>query len=549
MYISSPPNWLSNTISDPRPIDIIICISVLYLLGSKAHRFFWPGPTLLSGPPAESWMFGVSRQLFEADDPALLFEEWAEKYGPAFRLPQALGSSRIVLCDPKAVAYFYGNEITDFRMRRVSKIFIERLFGRGLIWAEGDSHKRQRKALTPGFSNQAIRALTTVFFDSAFKLKTAWDATLDASSSGVALIDVQDWMNKVSLDTIGIAGFSHDFGTLVGQQSKVARIFDSFTKLSPKKPSFASALVPLLTPVLPLLARLPSSRLRVVIELNDAMEKISYDLLARTRVEKRANNAGEGKGPKSLIETLILAEDSQRELTLTESEVLAQMKTLILAGYETTSISLTWALINLCLHQDVQDALRAELSEINGDPTFDQLSASLPFLDAVTKETLRLHPPVPETIRMAAHDLVIPLSTPLTTPQGKVVDSIHVAKGTSVGAPIRLMNRSKALWGENAQEFIPSRWLSSEKDIPNKAKEIHGWAHILTFIDGPRTCLGRQFAVMEFKTVLATLIRHYEFKLPDGADTKFEQVVGILPRPKVKGEAGSRVPVLVKRVE
>jgi cytochrome P450 len=148
------------------------------------------------------------------------------------------------------------------------------------------------------------------------------------------------------------------------------------------------------------------------------------------------------------------------------------------------------------------------------------------------------------------------------------VDRIHVTAGTTVSAPIRLMNRSKAIWGEDAHEFIPARWMSSEVGIPDKAKEIHGYAHLLTFVDGPRTCLGKQFAITEFKVgssilaisgrvdltrciqvVLATLIRHYEFRLRDGADTKFEKVLGILFRPKIAGEEGSKVPILVKRVD
>ncbi|KAF8587462.1 cytochrome P450 [Ramaria rubella] len=513
----------------------------------RGALFSWiSASTKLLGPPSESWIFGVSKKVFEAKDSALLFEEWAEQYGSVFRIPEALGSSRIILCDPKAIAYFYTTGATSFKRRTLSKLVIERLFGQGLLSAEGDSHKRQRKALTPAFSTQAIRALTVVFFDSAFKVKAAWDDILDASISGSVLLNVQEWMNKVSLDSIGIAGFAHDFGTLRGQESKITQIFDSFTQVDPKASSFGFALLSILTPVLPLLEKIPTGRSRTVAELNDAIGQISHDLLERTRAEKM-NHPLEAKGPKSLIETLVLAKDAPRDM-LTESEVLAQMKTLLLAGYETTSIILTWALINLCLHPDTQDALRTELAESNTDPTFEQLSGSLPYLDAVIKETLRLHPADPETFKVATNDLVLPLNAPLTSLGGKLVDSIHVAKGTSVSVSIRLVNRSKAIWGEDAKEFKPSRWLYSESGISDKAKEIHGWAHILTFIDGPKACLGRQFAIMELKIVLSTLIRHYEFKLPNGVDTKFDEILGVLPRPRAVGEKGGNVPMLVKRI-
>ena len=103
------------------------------------------------------------------------------------------------------------------------------------------------------------------------------------------------------------------------------------------------------------------------------------------------------------------------------------------------------------------------------------------------------------SLGQAAHDDMIPLGTPIKTASGQTVDSIFVAKGSSILVPIRYMNRSKFLWGDDALEFKPSRWLSSESGIPDKAKEVHGWAHMLTFSDGPRTCLGRQFALTEFK--------------------------------------------------
>ena len=91
------------------------------------------------------------------------------------------------------------------------------------------------------------------------------------------------------------------------------------------------------------------------------------------------------------------------------------------------------------------------------------------------------------------------------TPYGEVVDRVQVAAGATVGAPIRLINRSKAIWGNDAHEFVPSRWMSSEASLPEKVKEIHGYSHILTFVDGQRTCLGKQFAILEFKVLSSTM--------------------------------------------
>jgi hypothetical protein len=130
--------------------------------------------------------------------------------------------------------------------------------------------------------------------------------------------------------------------------------------------------------------------------------------------------------------------------------------------------------------------------------------------------------------------------------------------------PGSAINRSSAIWGSNAKEFKPDRWLS-ENGISGKAKEVQGHRHLLTFVDGPRTCLGKDFAIAEFKvsdsnqpvwmlftaiqTVLSVLVKNFVFEMRDGPDTEIEVSRGILPRPRVVGEDGIGVPLRVRRYE
>lgn len=102
----------------------------------------------------------------------------------------------------------------------------------------------------------------------------------------------------------------------------------------------------------------------------------------------------------------------------------------------------------------------------------------------------------------ATEDDVIPLSQPVRTRSGKLVDSLTIAKGTLVAVSMESMNRSTAIWGEDAKVFRPSRWLEDprgQNGIPAKAREIQGHRHLLSFADGPRACLGKNFALAEFK--------------------------------------------------
>jgi cytochrome P450 len=80
---------------------------------------------------------------------------------------------------------------------------------------------------------------------------------------------------------------------------------------------------------------------------------------------------------------------------------------------------------------------------------------------------------------------VIPLYTPITLPNGEVTDKLVIAKGTTVGVHEQVLNRSRALWGDDAWEFKPERWLKPE-GLPSGAQEITGYRHLMTFLDGPK---------------------------------------------------------------
>ena len=177
-------------------------------------------------------------------------------------------------------------------------------------------------------------------------------------------------------------------------------------------------------------------------------------------------------------------------------------------------------MIELSRNQPFQIKLHEELTthfSAVGDPTYDQLTNSLPYLDAVVHEVLRFHPPVWQTVLVvrnfflsakcylliltldqAAEDDIIPLSAPLQTADNKIVDRVSIAAGQTVAVPIRTINRSTSIWGADAKEFKPQRWLE-EGGPQGKAKEVQGYRHLLTFVDGPRACLGRGFALAEFK--------------------------------------------------
>ncbi|KIM65584.1 hypothetical protein SCLCIDRAFT_439847 [Scleroderma citrinum Foug A] len=489
--------------------------------------------TRLLGPPSPSFLYGVAKDTMESSDPGSIYEEWMDEYGVAFEVPAALGRKTIMLLDPKALQHYYVRETWTYTALPSARAALHRTTGKSVLWSIGEDHR----------SHAAIRKLTPIYFDCAYKTKAAWESIIDSGNGDSAIIEVQSWMSHITLDTIGLAGFSHDFGSLEGKTTSVVAVLDTLGS-SPSR-SVINASFFVLSQVFTALVYFPTKRNVLMQEIQQELSKISEQLLDKRRKEKEAGIV-DGKAEKSVIGLLLKAEDAGADFHMSHEEITAQMKILLLAGYETTSTVLSWALLELARNPAIQTKLREELLAFSGEPTYDQLTNNLPYLDAVVHETLRVDSPITELTRIATEDDVIPLSEPVRTRSGDLVDSISVAKGTRIGISVACMNRSAAIWGADAKEFRPERWLDKD-GLPKKAQEIQGHRHLLTFSDGPRACLGKGFALAELKAVLSVLVKAFVFEMRDGPNTKVELGRGILPRPKIAGEVGTKLPLRVKR--
>lgn len=163
----------------------------------------------------------------------------------------------------------------------------------------------------------------------------------------------------------------------------------------------------------------------------------------------------------------------------------------------------------LASHPTIQARLRAEIhSKIPSlssapDPTFDLASTleSLPLLNAVCLETLRLYPTVPVSLRVANKDTSI----------GKH----FVPKGTSAYVVPWAINRAEKYWGPNATEFVPERWIDEKTGRANNTGGAVSNYNILTFLHGPRSCIGKDFAKAELKCLVAVFCGAFEIEMAD----------------------------------
>ncbi|KAI6037504.1 cytochrome P450 [Pisolithus marmoratus] len=491
--------------------------------------------TKLRGPKGTSLLLGVGKELFESVETGAMFEEWSKEYGVAYEIPLICGQKRIILCDPKAAAYLLSKDTWSYTGTPGLKEHMVRTIGKGLFWAEGESHRRQRRSIAASFNSTTIRNLSPIIHKTVDRVRAAWEASIDANGGESVVLDVQKWMNYVSLDSFGTAGLSYDFGSLEGKPNSMISVLDAFG--APSSANFWDGIVLLVSFFFPIVLHVPTKRVEMFTKLREQMSAICDKIIDNATKEKVETS-------NSTIDLLLQAEDevSGRRVTREEASP-RQIRTLLFASYETTALMMTWALVEVARHPHVQTKLREELLS-GGEPSYDQL-ISFPYLDAVVQETLRVHSAVQDLIRQAKEDDVIPLSEPVRTKSGDVVDKIAVERGTVIGISVPCMNRSEAIWGPDAKVFRPERWLEAD-GVTKKAQEVKGYRHVLTFGEGPRTCVGKVFAIAEIKTVLSVVVKNFVLEMKDGPDTKVEAVRGISLRPKVTGEDGIKVPLRLR---
>ncbi|KAJ2913200.1 hypothetical protein MD484_g7214, partial [Candolleomyces efflorescens] len=501
----------------------------------------------LPGPPRPTLLIGNEKELWDTESYPI-HEQWIERYGPTMCVPGFFGVNHLYTTDLKALNHVMMNS-NIYQKPDFFRYYLSEVVGQGLLVVEGDTHKNHRRVMNPAFGAAQIRELTDVFVEKSIEMRDAWSADISKQQDGS--IDVLSWLSKMTLDVIGQAGFNYQFNSLADGEGK-NELNHAFSTIFSSNMEFS--FITFLRLGFPSLRWIPEWKDDGSKQARATMDKVGRELLDKSKENLQTSGGKVEKSSERLksrdILTLLLkanmATDIPEHQRMNDDEVLAQIPTFLAAGHETTSTSTTWALYALSENPQIQRKLRDELSTISTDnPTMDELN-SLPYLDHVVREVLRLYPPVPFTERLTAKEDVLPLSTSVTDRNGDVRESLHIPKGEFVLIPILSVNRDKKIWGEDSLQFRPERWESP----PEAASGIPGiWGNMLTFIGGPRACIGYRFSLVEMKALLFTLIRAFEFELPVPAE-EIGISSWIVQRPFLKSDpkAGTQLPLKVKPV-
>ncbi|KAJ7643629.1 cytochrome P450 [Roridomyces roridus] len=479
----------------------------LYVLLYRAMvypRFFSP-LSKVPGPPSKNLLLG-HYLTFVKGEAGIPQREWAKQYGPVVRMMGVLGRERLILLSPEALQQIMVKGWLENPRPQFLRDILGLVAGYGLLTITGDAHKQLRKTMNPAFSVQNLMAQTDMYYE---PIEGLVEILKEQVKDGGKVFPMYEWMGKVTLDIICETAFGYKTDSLHDPHNELAVAFEKLLALQ-SGVNIAKLIAVISLPGAPrllasdwgfrhrkLIGRIPLlDSLEPLMESLRSIRSISRQML-RDKVADLSVAPDDMSTKKDIMSLLVRARKAELDLdptvdTMSDTAMVDQVLTFLAAGHETTASGLSWTLWLLANDQESQRRLREEVTPVykaNPRPDYRTLK-SLVWLDCVVNESLRVLPPVPQTMRMAD-----------TT---DYIDGVLVPKGTLLNIPIRAINTWKQVWGEDAEEFRPARWL----DLP---KAYNSTFSMFSFITGPHGCIGKTMAVSEMKAVLVAVIANFEF--------------------------------------
>lgn len=374
---------------------------------------------------------------------------------------------RVLINHPEGVRHVFLDNVSNYHKNALQLRLLKPALGDGLITANGEQWRAQRRVLTPLFSAKQLQ----VYMAAQHQVVSNAEARLQSKPEG-SVIDIGLTMGQLTLEVLEHTLFTQGFGVQAGVfQQAVTQYFATYGKLD----------VADLLGLPDYFPRLRTLRGQKVLQF---LERTVSQIVAA----RQALINAQATVPQDMLTLLLTAKDEETGKLFNQTEVRDNIVTFIGAGHETTASTLTWAFY--LLSQSAEWRAKVE-HEIDTQFNPDDPQGSLPIAKAVLEETMRLYPPVWLMSRVAKqHDFIAAQA---------------ISANTVVLVSPYVLHRNPAYW-DNPQAFNPARFLGEARQKVNK------YAY-LPFGTGPRMCIGMSFAMNEMLIVLARFLAVYRFNL------------------------------------
>ena len=434
-----------------------------------AHGSFPPGLT----------DFNVERTHRMSRDPLPILLAAYERYGPVFSV-RIMHMRQVFMLGPRANHHVLVSHADNFRWRESSFGDLIPLLGDGLLTIDGDYHRRARRIMLPGFHREAIAASAQTMVAEADRALEEWEV-------GEA-IDVYAWTRRLAMRIamralLGLDPDDADKGALAAEHFERAL-------------AFYGTEYPLR------ILRGPRTPWRRMQASRGVLDEIVYAEIARRRT-------GSGSGRGDVLSMLLEATDEEGA-RLSDREVRDQATTLMFAGHDTTTSTISFLLYELARHPHALARVVAEQDRVLGgrSPGPAELHSQLPELAMALDETLRLYPAAWIGPRRAV--------------EGFELEGRHVPAGAYVNYCSWASHRLPEVFPE-PEAFVPERFS------PDRRAALPKGAYV-PFGGGSRTCIGMRFGQMEIKAIVTRLLQRFHPELKPGRTMTVRQMPTLSPR-------------------
>ncbi|OTA93586.1 hypothetical protein M434DRAFT_395518 [Hypoxylon sp. CO27-5] len=499
------PNYFTDTYSQGIIKLIVSIFAVNYALWFFYSAIIYPDliSPLRKFPRPKWWLPRMiyGRLASKTTQAELLLDIMQDVSNDGIVALREITDSRLLITGPSVLADLLVHRSYDFEKPQNMRKFLSGIIGKGLVTTEGEDHKFLRKNSLNAFSFRRVKELYPMIWKNSLTFTEALEEDIRNQSSGnnansklpTGKAEISRWASKITLNIMGIAGLGRDLNVLKNSDDTLVQNYE--TIFNPSKEMLLYFVLSAWFSVR--LVRMLPWKMNQVFERTVLGLRDRCSQLVRDKQEALQKNEGENL---DILSVLI------KSGNFSDDDLCNQLLTYLAAGHDTSALSLTWACYLLALDQARQRTLRSEVQEAlasagksaGGELDISSTLERLPFLNGVLNETLRLYPSIPVTIRVAARDTAL---------AGQ-----PIPKGTEILISPWLINRSPALWGPDAAEFQPERWI--EKDgRPNNTGGANSNYEFLSFLHGPRACIGQNFAKAELRCLLAALVSRFEWQL------------------------------------
>ncbi|XP_010413066.1 PREDICTED: cytochrome P450 704C1-like isoform X2 [Camelina sativa] len=413
---------------------------------------------------------------------------------PTFRFlsPQ---QSEIFTADPRNVEHILKTRFDNYSKGPSTNENLADLLGHGIFAVDGEKWKQQRKLASSEFSTRVRDFSCSVFRRNASKLV---GFLTEFALSGEAF-DAQDMLMRFTLDSIFKVGFGVELRCLDGFSKEGEEFMKAFDE---GNVATSSRFTDPLWKLKRFFNTGSQSRLKKSIA---TIDKFVYSLITTKRKELAKE---QDTAVREDILSRFLVESEKDPENMNDKYLRDIILSFMIVGKDTTAASLSWFLYMLCKNTLFQEKIVQEIRDVTSthekttdinvftESITDEALDQMHYLHATLSETLRLYPSVPVDMKCADSDDILP-------------DGHRVNKGDNIYYIAYAMGRMTYIWGQDAEDFKPERWLKDGVFQPESPFKF------ISFHAGPRICLGKDFAYRQMKIVSIALLHFFRFKMAD----------------------------------